>query len=158
MALLEVKDLRTSFFTDAGEVKAVDGVSFSLDDFGTGQSNLNYIVDMPVQIVKFDRTMINSYFENGKAKYVMDAAMHMIQGMELEIVAEGIETKEQYDTMRALDISYIQGYYFSKPIPEQEFLKFIKAKSEGNADKRKRGCRKNFNATAPFLYVCERRL
>ncbi len=112
--------------------KLIDyGVSFSLDDFGTGQSNLNYIVDMPVQIVKFDRTMINSYFENGKAKYVMDAAMHMIQGMELEIVAEGIETKEQYDTMRALDISYIQGYYFSKPIPEQEFLKFIKAKSEG---------------------------
>lgn len=112
--------------------KLIDyGVSFSLDDFGTGQSNLNYIVDMPVQIVKFDRTMINSYFENGKAKYVMDAAMHMIQGMELEIVAEGIETKEQYDTMRALDISYIQGYYFSRPIPEQEFLQFIKAKSEG---------------------------
>lgn len=112
--------------------KLIDyGVSFSLDDFGTGQSNLNYIVDMPVQIVKFDRTMINSYFENGKAKYVMDAAMHMIQGMELEIVAEGIETKEQYDTMRTLDISYIQGYYFSKPIPEQEFLKFIKAKIEG---------------------------
>jgi len=112
--------------------KLIDyGVSFSLDDFGTGQSNLNYIVEMPVEIVKFDRTMINSYFENGKAKYVMDAAMHMIQGMELEIVAEGIETKEQYDTMRELDISYIQGYYFSRPIPEQEFLNFIKAKSEG---------------------------
>jgi len=57
--------------------------------------------------------------------------MHMIQGMELEIVAEGIETKEQYDTMRDLEISYIQGYYFSRPIPEQDFLKFIKAKSEG---------------------------
>lgn len=112
--------------------KLIDyGVSFSLDDFGTGQSNLNYIVDMPVEIVKFDRTMINSYFENGKAKYVMDAAMHMIQGMELDIVAEGIETKEQYDTMRDLDISYIQGYYFSRPISEQDFLKFIKAKSEG---------------------------
>ena len=107
------------------------GVTFSLDDFGTGQSNLNYIVDMPVQIVKFDRTMINSYFENGKAKYVMDAAMHMIHGMELEIVAEGIETKEQYDTMRALGISYIQGYYFSKPIPEQDFIKFVKAHKEG---------------------------
>ena len=107
------------------------GVSFSLDDFGTGQSNLNYIVDMPVRIVKFDRTMINSYFENGKAKYVMDAAMHMIHGMELEIVAEGIETKEQYDTMRSLGISYIQGYYFSKPIPQKEFLEFIKAKKEG---------------------------
>ena len=107
------------------------GVSFSLDDFGTGESNLNYIVEMPVKIVKFDRTMINSYFENGKARYVMDAAMHMIHGMKLEIVAEGIETKEQYETMRSLEIGYIQGYYFSRPIPEQEFLEFVKAKKEG---------------------------
>ncbi|MBP3617625.1 MAG: EAL domain-containing protein [Lachnospiraceae bacterium] len=106
--------------------KLIDyGVSFSLDDFGTGQSNLNYIVDMPVEIVKFDRTMINSYFENGKAKYVMDAAMHMIHGMQLEIVAEGIETKEQFEIMKSLGISYIQGYYFSKPIPDQAFLKYI---------------------------------
>lgn len=101
------------------------GVRFSLDDFGTGQSNLNYIVDMPVDIVKFDRSMINAYFENGKAKYVMDAAMHMIHGMDLEIVSEGIETKEQYQTMEGLGISYIQGFYFSKPLPEREFLTFI---------------------------------
>lgn len=111
--------------------KLIDyGVSFSLDDFGTGQSNLNYIVEMPVQIVKFDRTMINSYFENGKAKYVMDAAMHMIHGMHLEIVAEGIETKEQFEIMKSLGISYIQGYYFSRPIPEQAFLEFIREHKE----------------------------
>ncbi len=112
--------------------KLIDyGVSFSLDDFGTGQSNLNYIVDMPVKIVKFDRTMTNSYFENGKAKYVMDAAMHMIHGMKLEIVSEGIETKEQYDVMRDLGISYIQGYYFSKPISRKAFVDFLIAKNEG---------------------------
>lgn len=103
------------------------GISFSLDDFGTGQSNLNYIVDMPVDIVKFDRDMINAYFENGKAKYVMDAAMHMVHGMDLEIVSEGIETKEQYQTMEELGISYIQGYYFSKPLSERQFLEFIAA-------------------------------
>ena len=103
------------------------GVRFSLDDFGTGQSNLNYIVDMPVDIVKFDRDMTNAYFENGKAKYVMDGAMHMVQGMNLEIVSEGIETREQYETMEELGISYIQGYYFSKPLSEQQFLQFISA-------------------------------
>ena len=59
------------------------------------------------------------------AQYVMDAAMHMIQGMNLEIVSEGIETKEQFETMRELGISYIQGYYFSKPLPEEEFLHFL---------------------------------
>lgn len=101
------------------------GVRFSLDDFGTGQSNLNYIVEMPVNIVKFDRSMTSAYFENGKAKYVMDAAMHMIHGMKLQIVSEGIETKEQYDAMEELGISYIQGYYFSKPLPDDAFAKFI---------------------------------
>ena len=102
------------------------GIHFSLDDFGTGQSNLNYIVDMPVKIVKFDREMIQAYFDNSKAKYVMDAAMHMIHGMGLEIVAEGIETEEQYKKMEEININYIQGYYFSKPLPEQEFLDFLR--------------------------------
>lgn len=102
------------------------GVHFSLDDFGTGHSNLNYIVDMPVKIVKFDRSMTVSYFNNGKAKYVMDAAMHMIHGMELQIVSEGIETEEQLQTMEALNINYIQGFYFSKPLPEEKFVEFLR--------------------------------
>lgn len=105
------------------------GVNFSLDDFGTGNSNLNYVVDMPVELVKFDRDMIVSYFENGKAKYVMEAAMHMIHGLKLKIVSEGIETKEMLDTMAALGISYIQGFYFSKPIPEDDFIDFINEKN-----------------------------
>lgn len=107
------------------------GVKFSLDDFGTGQSNLNYIAEMPVDIVKFDRDMTRSYFESDKAHYVMGAAMGMIKGMEMEIVSEGIETKEQYKTMKDLGIEYIQGYYFSKPLPEKEFVEFmLKARSE----------------------------
>ena len=57
---------------------------------------------MPVDIVKFDRSMTLSYFENAKAKYVMDAAMTMIKGMNLEIVSEGIENAEQLKIMEAL--------------------------------------------------------
>ena len=106
------------------------GVNFSLDDFGTGQSNLDYIVDMPVDIVKFDKGMTNAYFENGKAKYIMDAATNMIHGMDLKIVSEGIETEEQFNTMQDLGISFIQGYYFSKPLPEKEFLEFVKKAKE----------------------------
>ena len=102
------------------------GIHFSLDDFGTGQSNLNYIMDMPVKIVKFDREMSQAYFANDKAKYVMDAAIHMIHGMGLKIVAEGIETEEQYKNMEEIKIDYIQGFYFSKPLPEQEFLDFLR--------------------------------
>lgn len=118
---------------DNMEILMERGVSFSLDDFGTGQSNLNYIVEMPVHIVKFDRGMTNAYFDNGKAKYVMDAAMHMIHGMGLSIVAEGIETEEQFKTMEKLGIQYIQGYFFSKPLSEQQFVDFIKEKNAGKA-------------------------
>ena len=104
------------------------GVFFSLDDFGTGQSNLNYIVDMPVNIVKFDREMSQAFFRDEKAKYVLNAAMQMIHGMKLKIVSEGIETEEQYLAMEELEIDYIQGYYFSKPLPEEAFLTFMQEK------------------------------
>jgi len=102
------------------------GVSFSLDDFGSGASNLNYIIDMPVSIVKFDRDMSQAYFANQKAKFVMEASMHMIHDMKLKIVSEGVETKEQMEAISALGIEYIQGYYFSKPLAGEEFLKFVK--------------------------------
>lgn len=60
----------------------------------------------------------------------MNAAMHMIQGMKLHIVSEGIETKEQLETMEELGIEYIQGFYFSKPLPLLEFIEFISHQKE----------------------------
>ncbi|MCM1387131.1 MAG: EAL domain-containing protein [Bacillus sp. (in: Bacteria)] len=101
------------------------GVTFSLDDFGSGESNLNYIVEMPVSIVKFDRGMTQAYFADFRARFVMEAAMRMIQEMELKIVSEGVETKEQMETIVALGIDYIQGYYFSKPLQGEAFLRFV---------------------------------
>lgn len=101
------------------------GVSFSLDDFGTGQSNLNYIVEMPVQIVKFDREMTQAYFKSEKGRFVLDATMHMIQDMKLRIVSEGIESKEQFEEMKRLRIDYIQGFYFARPLPLYRFLQFL---------------------------------
>lgn len=101
------------------------GVKFSLDDFGSGESNLNYIVEMPVSIVKFDRGMSQAYFADKKAKFVMEAAMHMIHDLKLKIVSEGVETKEQMEIISGLGIDYIQGYYFSRPLPGDEFLQYI---------------------------------
>ena len=101
------------------------GVTFSLDDFGSGQANLNYIIDMPVEIVKLDLNMTRAYFQNDKAKLVVQATVDMVHEMGLRIVAEGVETEEQLNEMQRIGVDYIQGYYFSKPLPREEFLKFI---------------------------------
>lgn len=101
------------------------GFAFSLDDFGTGNSNLNYIVEMPVEIVKFDKTMVTSYFNNEIASYVMNSTINMIKGLGYRIVFEGIETYEQTKAVKEIEVEYIQGYYFSKPIPQNEFIDFI---------------------------------
>lgn len=106
------------------------GVSFSLDDFGTGYSNLNYILELPVQIVKFDRKMTMSYFDSAKGKMIMEAAIHMIKAMQMHTVAEGVEEKEQLDKLEQLKIDYIQGFYFSKPLPEAEFLVLLEESRE----------------------------
>jgi EAL domain-containing protein (putative c-di-GMP-specific phosphodiesterase class I) len=105
------------------------GVSFSLDDFGNGESNLNYIVDMPVEIVKFDRDMTKAYFEKSKGKLVMETATTMILDMGLKIVSEGVETVKQLEAMKKLGVQYIQGFYFSRPLPQDEFIKFVRERN-----------------------------
>ncbi|MCQ2525196.1 MAG: EAL domain-containing protein [Lachnospiraceae bacterium] len=108
------------------------GVEFSLDDFGNGHSNLDYVIDMPVDIVKLDMSLIQAYENEKKAKAVVQAAVRMILDMELNALTEGVETKEQLDEMERIGVDYIQGFYFSKPIPENEFLDFLR-KHQGEA-------------------------
>ncbi|MBQ5430649.1 MAG: EAL domain-containing protein [Lachnospiraceae bacterium] len=105
------------------------GFAFSLDDFGKGRSNLDYISEIPVSIVKFDRSFTLGYFYNDKTRFLMNGSIKMIRDIGLAIVSEGVETKEQYDTMESLGVNYIQGYYFSKPIPEKDFIEFIRQKN-----------------------------
>lgn len=102
------------------------GFTFSLDDFGKGESNLMYIVEMPVSIVKLDYDMSKAFFKSAKARHVVDAVVGMAHKMRIMVVAEGIELKEEADTMIMKDIDYIQGYYYSKPLPMEEAVEFLK--------------------------------
>lgn len=106
--------------------KLIDkGVSFSLDDFGNGQSNLDYMIDMPVAIMKLDMNMTQAYFKDLKAKFVVQAIIRLAHELDLFVVAEGVETEEQLKEMTALHVDYIQGFYFSKPLPKEEYLQFL---------------------------------
>lgn len=101
------------------------GITFSLDDFGTGRSNLDYFVDLPVTNIKFDNSFTQGYFKNDKIKHVLEGMTEIMHKMNMNIVSEGIETKEQLEAMSKIGIEYIQGFYFSKPIPEDEFIEFL---------------------------------
>lgn len=101
------------------------GFRFSLDDFGTGNSNLNYIINMPIDIVKFDKSMVDSYFTDEKTKIIVKETINMIKRLDKKIVFEGVETKEQVEFIKNLDVDFIQGYYYSKPLNEHEFIKLL---------------------------------
>ena len=103
-----------------------EGFSFSLDDFGKGESNLMYVVEMPVSIVKLDYDISKAYFNTEKAKHVVKAVVGMAHELKLKMVAEGIENEDELRTMQEEGIDYIQGYYYSKPIPGDEFIRFVK--------------------------------
>lgn len=100
--------------------------TFSLDDFGTGYSNISSMVDMPLMIIKFDKSIIDRASETEEGRILIESLAAMVKKMGKKIVAEGIETKEQLDQMEQLGIDYIQGYYFSRPLPEEEFLEYVR--------------------------------
>lgn len=102
------------------------GITFALDDYGTGNSNCSYLINYPFDKVKFDKDMIWSYFTSETAKIILDNEMKTIHELNIPIVAEGVETTEQLEEMQRLGVEYIQGYYFARPMPADECLQFIR--------------------------------
>lgn len=100
------------------------GVKVALDDFGTGFSTIANILELPVDYVKIDKSLVWSY-ATGKNQFLNDM-MPMIKAEGKKIIAEGIESEEQMDIIRKLNGDYLQGYYFSKPLKESEFVRYIK--------------------------------
>lgn len=101
------------------------GNTFSLDDFGSGYSNLTYIVGLPLKIIKIDRSLTISYDDSEKARVTTEYTVEMIHKLGMEIVVEGIETEEQYLNFKKLGVEFIQGYYFSKPLPKDRVLQYV---------------------------------
>lgn len=108
------------------------GYSFSMDDFGTGYSNLSQMNEIKYDLVKIDKSLIWPAFDDknkelaAKAETLLHSVINMLHELNLGIVAEGVETKEMVDYLTEHGVEHLQGYYFSKPIPGNEFINFIK--------------------------------
>ena len=101
------------------------GVILSMDDFGTGYSSLSYLRKYPFNVLKIDRGFINGITKNNEDYSLVEATIAMSHGLGLKVVAEGVETKEQLTILKELGCDLAQGYYFSKPIPEQDLIDFL---------------------------------
>lgn len=108
-----------------------NGFTISLDDFGSGFSSVEYLINFPFDIVKLDKSLVWAYMSTEKYEPILKHYMPMLHGLGLKIVAEGVETKEMLDSLEELGCDYIQGYYFSRPIPKDEFLAYIKKAADG---------------------------
>ncbi|MCK0469956.1 bifunctional diguanylate cyclase/phosphodiesterase [Halalkalibacter sp. APA_J-10(15)] len=104
------------------------GVSVSIDDFGIGYSSLNQLLHLPINEVKLDRQFITNIHHDSKKASVVKMIVDLAKTLQLNVVAEGIETKEESQVLNELGCHELQGYYFCRPLPEQEIIDFLKDK------------------------------
>lgn len=107
-------------------------ITFSLDDYGSGYSNINYLVDLPFSIVKIDKYVVWAAMKKVTSRMVLENTIAMFKDINLKVVAEGIEDLEMAEMITAMGADYLQGYYFSKPVPKE---KLIECLEEGYLEK-----------------------
>lgn len=104
------------------QLKAL-GFGISIDDFGTGYSSLNYLKNFPIDYIKIDKSFVEGLMNNEKDSVIVKAIISLAHNLHKEVIAEGVETKEQLDFLKSHQCDITQGYFFSKPLPADEIEK-----------------------------------
>ncbi|MBP5177486.1 MAG: EAL domain-containing protein [Clostridia bacterium] len=105
------------------------GYTFSLDDFGTGYSNLVRLIESKYLNIKIDKSILWDSEKKGKTEAMLKNLTVFIRGFCVDVVQEGVESKEQLEKVASCGCNLIQGYYFSKPVPEEEFLSYLETEA-----------------------------
>jgi len=108
------------------------GYTFSLDDYGVGYSNIQRLKSLPLSIIKIDKSLVDDMFTQD-GKVIIENTVHMMKGIHKKLVIEGVETKEAVEAFGSLDCDYIQGYYYSRPLPAGDFVRFMEARNRTGA-------------------------
>ncbi|NFK79612.1 EAL domain-containing protein [Clostridium botulinum] len=103
------------------------GIKISLDDFGTGYSSLSYVTKLPIDNIKIDKSIIKNIHKDNKSLQIVKSIILMSKSLDINIIAEGVETIEQLEILQELGCDFIQGFYISEPLPIKNFTsKFIR--------------------------------
>ena len=102
------------------------GFLIEMDDFGSGYSSLNMLAEMPVDVLKLDMGFIQTETRKASGKGILSFVISLAKWLNLAVVAEGVEQKEQIDVLRSMDCNYAQGYYYSKPLEKSSFEELIR--------------------------------
>lgn len=98
------------------------GISFSLDDYGSGYSNINYLVDLPFSIVKIDKYLVWAAMKNETSRVILENVIAMFKKIHLKVVVEGIEDLQMVRMVTDMGADYLQGYYYSKPLTKEKIM------------------------------------
>jgi len=103
-----------------------NGFKLYMDDYGTGYSNVYSLFSMNFNVIKIDKSILWGAFESEIGKIILENNVRMLKQMHFKILVEGVETKEQVNLLRELKVDYLQGYYYSRPVPEKDFIELLK--------------------------------
>ncbi len=101
------------------------GFAIAIDDFGTGYSSLSRLREMPVRILKIDRSFVSNVHTDPQAASIVAAFLELAKGLDMTTLAEGIETEEELAFLRERGCKLGQGFYFSKPVPPEEIIAYV---------------------------------
>jgi len=101
------------------------GLGIAMDDFGTGYSSLNVLADYPFSVLKLDYRLINGITGEIKKKFIAKTAVRMAHLLKIDVVAEGVENRQQYDLLQYMGCTTVQGFWISEPLPLDDFIDFI---------------------------------
>jgi EAL domain-containing protein (putative c-di-GMP-specific phosphodiesterase class I) len=112
------------------------GVQVAIDDFGTGYSSLSYLQQLPFDLIKVDKSFIDLIGSSDNSENICRTIIKMAHELGKKAIAEGVESREQADFLQAIHCDSVQGYYYSHPLPQKEFLDFV-ARQDFHTQRRK---------------------
>jgi EAL domain-containing protein (putative c-di-GMP-specific phosphodiesterase class I) len=134
--LLEIEITESALSADIAAVADVlrslqdRRVRLAIDDFGTGLSSLNYLFELPVDVLKIDKIFVQSMIDNSAAEAIVRSAVTLGHELNLKVIAEGVETEEQLILLKKIGCDMGQGYYFARPMPEELATAWLESKHQ----------------------------